>query len=208
MYQKHDLHLSLCFLSLCPLLYQTHSFSSSSRYLKWQRHTIFVLIIDLEKEKQAGLKLLVGIMKSRLQGLFSLPIPSVCFFSFSDWHLLIQGSWLPITCFQSHFKLAAGDPTLGLSFRRVDEAQGEREGEEREFNGKLLNSSSCLVSRFNKHFGSVASGASLKNWLQTPQQQVVDVCAICAHRPIISGMVVLLSGTECAIFVSWQGPPY
>ena len=183
---------------------------TSSRYLKWRRHTIFVLIIDLEKEKQAGLKLLVGIMKSRLQGLFSLPIPSVCFFSFSDWHLLIRGSWLPITCFQSHFKLAAGDPTLGLSFRRVDGVQGEREGEEREreFNGKLLKSSSCLVSRFNKHFGSVASGASLKNWLQTPQQQVVDVCAICAHRPIISGMVLLLSGTECAIFVSWQGPPY
>lgn len=43
----------------------------------------------------------------------------VFFFSFSDWHLLIWGSWLPFTCFQSHFKLAAGDPTQGMFFKKA-----------------------------------------------------------------------------------------
>lgn len=58
---------------------------------------------------------------------FSTPHSRVFFFSFSDWHLLIWGSWLPITCFQSHFTSAAG-LTRGMSFRRVDEEQGGREG--------------------------------------------------------------------------------
>lgn len=34
-----------------------------------------------------------------------------------------------------------------------------------------------------------------------PEQQVVDASVICVHQPIISE-VLLLSGTECAIFFS------
>lgn len=64
---------SVLFHSLWPPHYSSHSLSSPSRCLKIEEDGIFVLIIDLEKEKQTGVKLLVGIMKSRLQGCFFHP---------------------------------------------------------------------------------------------------------------------------------------
>lgn len=81
------------------------------------------------------------------------------------------------------------------------------EGEKRELNGKLVKSSSCLPSRFDKRSGSVASGAFPAKLIPDPQQRVVDACGIRVHQPIISGVVLFLSGTESAVSVSLQGLP-
>lgn len=118
-----------CFF--CPPHYSSHSFSSPSRYLKWRRHH-FCFDYRSRERKTNMTKAPCGDNEIKTARPLFTPLPSVFFFSFSDWHLLIWGSWLPITCFQSHFKSAAGDPTLGLSFRRVYGGRGERECQWRE----------------------------------------------------------------------------
>lgn len=128
-------------------------------------------------------------------------LSSVFFFSFSDWPLLIRGSWLPITCFQSHFELAAGDPTWGMFFKRVGGGQGEKEGlwwlrgrggEKKHLNGKLVKISSCLRSRSDKVFGSVASRHHFKidSWLCTAYYWCQ--CCLCSSANYIRSGVVIV----------------
>lgn len=74
---------NILFISRYPLIiYSTHC---PLHHSTLNEEDICVLIIDLEKEKQTGLKLSVGIMKSRPQDLFSLPsLLSVSFHFLTD----------------------------------------------------------------------------------------------------------------------------
>lgn len=117
--------LLICCHNFFPSVPYIIHFTPSPSWFVYEEDIIFVLIIDLDQKKQTELKLPVGIMKSRQDNIFCTPLHSLFLFSFSVWHLLIQESWLPIPCFQSHLILAAGDLTRGMFFGECKEKVGQ-----------------------------------------------------------------------------------
>lgn len=123
-------------------------------------------------------------MKPRWRGFFFTLLLSLVFFpfSFSDWHILIRGSWLPITCFQSHFSVCSWGPHSVL--HRVGWWEGIRRknrcGEiDRSLRGNLVKRSAWLLSKPNKTMWICSLRATLRNRFWPRVANYWCLCRLC-----------------------------